>query len=186
MGMFDNVVVLDEVLRCPHGHRVSGFQTKSFDNPLMDDYLLYGPCLYRVVRGGFAESGETAAEHWHLDGNQAVCQRRHAVEAVVPQHEVVFYTSCDECAPVLVRRDRPRAWGDLVDERQLWVEFRATFRPGESRQIERTSGTREDLAAELREEGLRVLRDEEPLAVAHHEIRAARDETASRRSRKGR
>jgi hypothetical protein len=35
MGMFDNVVVLDETLRCPHGHRLEGFQTKSFDNTSM-------------------------------------------------------------------------------------------------------------------------------------------------------
>ncbi|MPZ17537.1 MAG: hypothetical protein GEV06_06455 [Luteitalea sp.] len=38
------------------------------------------------------------------------------------------------------------------------------------------SGTRDDLVTELRDEGLRVLRDDEPLAIAHHEIRAARDE----------
>ena len=36
MGMYDYVVVLDEVLRCPHGHQVDGFQTKSFDNPSMN------------------------------------------------------------------------------------------------------------------------------------------------------
>lgn len=35
MGMFDNIVVLDEMLQCPHGHRVEGFQTKSFDHPSM-------------------------------------------------------------------------------------------------------------------------------------------------------
>lgn len=62
-----------------------------------------------------------------------------------------------------------------MNERQLWVEFRATFGPGEPRRIERTSGTRDDLAAELRDDGLRVLRDDEPLAIAHVEIRAARD-----------
>jgi hypothetical protein len=52
--------------------------------------------------------------------------------------------------------------GDLVDERLLWVEFRATFGPGKARQIERASGTRDDLAYELRKEGLSVLRDDEP------------------------
>lgn len=65
--------------------------------------------------------------------------------------------------------------GDLVDERRLWVEFRATFGPDQPRRIERTSGTREDLVTELREEGLRVMRDDEPLAIAHREVRAARD-----------
>ncbi|MPZ17527.1 MAG: hypothetical protein GEV06_06405 [Luteitalea sp.] len=184
MGMFDNVVVLDETLRCPHGHRVEGFQTKSFDDPSMNTYLFEGPRVSRVVRGRFADPGETAATHWQLDGKEAVFQRRHGVEPILPPREIVFYTSCGECTPVLIRCDRARAWGDLVDERQLWVEFRATFGPGEPRRIERTSGTRDDLVTELREEGLRVLRDREPLAIAHHEIRAARDEAPSRRRRR--
>jgi hypothetical protein len=185
MGMFDNVVVLDETLRCPHGHRLEGFQTKSFDNPSMDVYLFEGPRVCRVARGMFGGSSDTSPEHWQLDGDQAVFECRHPVEAVVPPREIVFYTSCDECAPVLIRGDRAHAWGDLVDERQLWVEFRATLGPNEPRRIERTSGTRDDLVAELREEGLRVLRDDEPLAIAHHEIRAARD-SGPRRRRRGR
>lgn len=176
MGMFDNVVVLDETLRCPHGHRVEGFQTKSFDDPSMDIYLFDGPHIYRVARGMFAKPGETEAQHWQLEGHEAVFKRRHAIEPIVPPREIVFYTSCDECPPVLVRSDRARAWGDLVDERQLWVEFRATLDASQRRHIGCTSGTRDDLVTELREEGLRVLHDDEPLAVAHHEIRAAREE----------
>jgi hypothetical protein len=181
MGMFDHVVVLDEMLQCPHGHRVEGFQTKSFDDPSMDIYLFAGPSAYRVVRGG--QSEETAAEHWQLDGTEAVFQRRHPIEAILPPREIVFYTSCEECPPVLVRCDRARVWGDLVEERQLWVEFRATFGPGERRRIDRTSGTRDDLITELREEGLRVLGDDAPLAIAHREIRAAREEPLSGRTR---
>jgi hypothetical protein len=183
MGMFDNVLVLDETLRCPHGHRLEGFQTKSFDNPSMNVYLVEGPRVCRVPRGMFGGPSDTSPEHWQLDGDEAVFERRHAVEAVVPSREIVFYTSCGECAPVLIRGDRGRAWDDLVDERQLWVEFRATLGPNESRRIERTSGTRDDLVAELREEGLRVLRDDEPLAIAHHEIRAARESGPRRRGR---
>jgi hypothetical protein len=82
-----------------------------------------------------------------------------------------------------VRRDHASTWGDLIDERQLWVEFRATFGPGGVRQLERTSGTRDDLITELRREGLRVIRDDEPLAIAHRELRAARRAMPSRRSR---
>ena len=76
---------------------------------------------------------------------------------------------------MLVRCDHARVWGDLVDGRRLWVEFRATFGTDRLRRIERTSGTRDALAAELREEGLRVMRDDEPLAIAHREVRAARE-----------
>lgn len=173
MGLFDTVVVLDEVLHCPHGHRVSDFQTKSFEDASMDVYLFDGPRVHRVARGPYAENDDGVAEHWRLHGDAAVFQRRHAVELVVPPPAVLFYTSCEACTPVLIRRDRPHAWGDLVDERRLWVEFRAVF--GDTRRIERTSGTRDDLAAELRNDGLRVLREDEPLAIAHAEIRAARE-----------
>jgi hypothetical protein len=62
-----------------------------------------------------------------VKGHEAVFQRRHSLESVVPSHEVMFYTACDECSPVLVRRDHASTWGDLVDERRLWVEFRATL-----------------------------------------------------------
>ncbi len=186
MGMFDTVVVLDETLSCPHGHRVEGFQTKSFADPSMDTYLVEGPRVYIVARGGLGDSEDGAAAQWLLEGNEAVFRRRHAVDPIVPPREVVFYTACDGCTPVLVRCDRARTWGDLIDERQLWVEFRASFGPDGLRHIERTSGTRADLVTELREEGLRVMRDDEPLAIAHREIRAAREAVPSRRRRIGR
>jgi hypothetical protein len=182
MGMFDNVVVLDETLCCPQGHSVGSFQTKSFADASMDTYLVEGPHVYRVSRGGFDGANDSAEEQWILEGHEAVFRRRHAVEAVVPISEIFFYTSCDECPPVLVRCDHARMWGDLVDERQLWVEFRATFSVDGLRHIDRTSGTRDDLVTELRNEGLRVIRDDEPLAIVHRELRAARDATPPRRS----
>lgn len=174
MGMFDSVVVLDESLCCADGHQLGGFQTKSFDHPSMDIYLISGPCLYRVSRKGLGDRDDNSAAHWRLDGTDAVYERRHAVSPITPPGELVFYTTCDECVPVLVRSDHAHAWGDLVAERHLWVEFRATFGAGQPRRIERTSGTRADLMTELRKESLRVLRDDEPLAIAHLEIRAAR------------
>lgn len=182
MGMFDTVVVLDERLLCPYGHSLEGFQTKSFPDPTMETYLFKGSKVYRVARG--AHGGAHDEAEWLLDGNEAVFRRRHAVEVIVPPHEIIFYTSCDVCDPVLVRGDRPRMWGDLVDERQLWVEFRATFDPAGQRHVERTSGTRDDLVAELRRDGLRVIRDDEPLAIAHREIRAARAAGPSQRIRR--
>lgn len=184
MGMYDNVVVLDEVLRCPHGHVVDGFQTKSFDDPSMAIYLFNGPYIHLVSRAALDADDENAATRWQLEGNEAIYHRRHAVSTVAPPGEIVFYTTCDECEPVLVRCDYPRAWGDLVDERRLWVEFRVTFRTDPPRSIERTSGTRDNLAAELREEGLRVVRDGDPLAIAHREIRAARDRGPQRSRRR--
>jgi hypothetical protein len=182
--MYDYVVVLDEVLRCPHGHQVDGFQTKSFNDPSMDTYLVNGPHVHRVTRAALDDERENAAACWRLEGNEAVYWRRYGISPVVSAGEIVFYATCDTCTPVLVRSDYPRAWGDLVDERRLWVEFRATFGADQPRRMERTSGTREDLAAELRNEGLRVMRDDEPLAIAHREIRAAHDAIPQRSRRR--
>jgi len=179
MGMYDDVVVLDESLRCPDGHALGPFQTKSFDNPTMATYLIVGPHVHMVTRAEVDEPDGSTTAHWRLEGSTAVYQRRHAVSRVVPPGELVFYTTCNECEPVLVRTDQ-HAWGDLVSERRLWVEFRATFVADQSRRIERTSGTRSELIAELREDGLRVMRDDEPLAIAHREIRAARAVRAPR------
>jgi hypothetical protein len=182
MGMFDTVVVLDESLRCPYGHRLGGFQTKSFPDPTMETYLFEGARVYLVARSGLAGSNHEA--EWRLEGNEAVFRRRHAVETIVPPREIIFYTSCDECAPVLVRCDHPRMWGDLIEECQLWVEFRARSIWADSEHIERTSGTRDDLVTELRQDGLQVIRDDELLALAHREIRAARDARPALRRRR--
>lgn len=35
MGLFDNVIVLEEPLTCPDGHSLRGLQTKSFGDPSM-------------------------------------------------------------------------------------------------------------------------------------------------------
>ena len=186
MGMFDHVVVLDEALRCPHGHLVDGFQTKSFADPAMDTYLFEGPHVYFVARREADDSGDTAAAYWLLDGGEAIFQRRHAVQVIVPPSNICFYIVCEECAPVLVRSDHGRLWGDLVEERRLWVEFRVTFGADGARRIERTSGTRDDLVGELRKDGIRVMHDDEPLAIAHREIRAARDAMPSGRAHNSR
>lgn len=183
MGMFDHVILLGEILECPHGHPLSGFQTKSFEDPSMATYLFDGARIYRVGRESLADLPESAGE-WRLEGTVAVFQRRHPVDVVPSPPEVLFYTSCAACVPVLVRSEGRHVWGDLVDERRLWVEFGATFKNGE-RHLVRLSGTRDDLIAELREEGLRVLRDDEPLAIAHHEITTARQRRVpSRRARR--
>jgi hypothetical protein len=180
MGMFDHVVVLDETLHCPHGHPVDDFQTKSLD-AAMDTYLLNGAHVYRVERGLFGDD-EAVAERWTLEGGQAVFQRRQAVEPLAPlPPEIVCYTTCRACEPVLIRSDAARARGDLVEERQLWVEFRVTFEKDGQRHIERTSRTRDDFITELREEGLRVMRDDDALAVAHCEIRGIRHAQSPRR-----
>jgi len=69
-------------------------------------------------------------------------------------------------------------WGDIVQEHRLFVEFSLQFPEGEPMRVKRVTGGREDLMGELRRAGLRVLEDDDPLAVAHREIQRARRESA--------
>jgi hypothetical protein len=178
MGMFDNVVFLDQQPSCPAGHLVGGFQTKSFPEPSMSTYLVRGGRVFLAERGPWEDEDERSA--WRISGGEAIYERRHSLSPVSPPSEVFVYSRCSECEPVLVRSDYPRSWGDIVDERRLSVDFRLTFREGEPVKVERVSGDRAALVEELRRAGLRVLSDDDPLEVAHREIKRAREETGGR------
>ena len=51
------------------------------------------------------------------------------------------------------------------------------FSEGEPMRVKRVTGVREELMEDLRRAGLCVLEDDEPLAVAHREIRPTRRES---------
>lgn len=172
MGMFDTVIFLDGPLHCPAGHPLGELQTKSFPDPSMSTYLVEGGRLARAVRGPWGDGEE--ASSWRISGGEAVHQTRYRLEQVVPPPEVLLYAQCAACAPVLVRADAARSWGDIVAEHRLSVDFRLRFREGEPPEIERVTGGRDELMEELRDSGLRVLRDDDPLAMAHREIQRAR------------
>ena len=174
MGMFDIVVFLDQQPRCPAGHPLGGFQTKSFPDPSMSTYLVEGGGVARGERGPWGDEDERSA--WRISGGEAIHETRYRLEPVAPPREVQVYTHCPDCEPVLVRVDSARSWGDIVAEHRLSVDFRLTFREGEPVIIERVSGDRGALVEELRRTGLRVLADDDPLALAHREIKRARRE----------
>jgi hypothetical protein len=178
MGMYDNVVFLDQPPRCPAGHPVGGFQTKSFPDPSMSTYLVQGGRVVLAERGPWEDEDERSA--WRISGGEVIHERRYALKPVSPPSEVLIYSCCPECEPVLVRVDHPRAWGDIVEERRLEVDIRLTFREGEPAKVERVSGDRGALVEELRRAGLRVLSDDDPLAIAHREIKRAREEAGGR------
>jgi len=178
MGMFDNVVFLDQQLSCPAGHPVGSFQTKSFPDPSMSTYLVQGGRVVLAERGPWEDEDERSA--WRISGGEAIHERRHSLRPVLPPPEVFLYCHCPECEPVLVRVDHLRPWGDIVDERRLPVDFRLTFREGEPIKVERVSGDRGALVEELRRGGLRVLSDDDPLAIAHREIKRAREDAGGR------
>ena len=62
-------------------------------------------------------------------GDEAVHETRYPLECVSPPADVCLYTHCAQCEPVLVRVDRGSAWGGIVQENRLFVEFLAAV-PG--------------------------------------------------------
>jgi hypothetical protein len=178
MGLSDTVLLLDDtVTACPQGHRLRSFQTKDFDDPSMSTYVVHAGRLHLAspCHRGFdeADSGK-----WRIEGNEAVREERYALKPVADRTVIRVYSQCDQCAPILVRTDAAHVFGDFVSEYALFVDFRLTFRPGEPVSVERLTGTREDMRADLRERGLYVLSEDEPLAVAHRELKRARGASA--------
>ena len=188
MGMYDNVVILDEPLACPAGHSLSGLQTKSFRDPSMGTYLIAGGRVLLAARSAWHDdSDEDERSAWRITGDEAVRESHYRLEPVLPPADLRVYTHCAHCEPVLARTDRANLWGDIVQEHRLFVEFSLQFVPsvdGEPMRARCVSGGRDELMGELRRSGLRVLEDDEPLAVAHREILRAKD--ASRNQKAGR
>jgi hypothetical protein len=177
--MFDNVVMLDEPLACPAGHPLGGLQTKSFHDPSMSTYLIAGDRVVRAAgRSWRDENDEDERSAWRITGEEVVHETRYRLERVSPPADACVYSHCAHCGPVLVRVDRATIWGDIVQEHRLFVEFSLQFPEGEPMRVKRVTGGREELMEELRRSGLRVLSDDDPLAVAHREIQRARRESS--------
>ena len=184
MGMFDNVILLDEPLACPAGHPIGGLQTKSFPDPSMSTYLIRGGRVVRAAGGSWRDERDgDERSGWHITGDEVVHEVRYRLEPVSPPAEVCVYSHCAHCEPVLVRSDRASLWGDIVQEHRLFVEFSLQFPEGEPMTVKRITGGREDLMQALRRAGLHVLSDDAPLAVAHREIQRARRESEGAHSR---
>jgi hypothetical protein len=179
--MYDHVVLLDEPLSCPAGHPLGGLQTKSFDDPTLCTYLIRGDRVFRTAgRSWRDDDTEDERSAWRIDGDEAVHETHYRLERVSPPGEVLVYSHCAHCEPVLVRTDRATLWGDIVQEHRLFVEFTLQFAEGAPMIVKRLSSDRAGLMDELRRNGLRVLEDDAPLAVAHREIQRARREPAGK------
>lgn len=175
MGMFDHVVVLDEPFSCPVGHVLTDLQTKSFPDPSMSTYLIHRDLVLRTAGRAWSDGdAEDERSSWRIAGEEAVHETRYRLEPVSPPAEVNVYTHCDHCEPVLVRTDRASLWGDVVQEHRPFVELVLRFSEGEPISVHRVSGDRAALEEDLRRSGVRVLADDEPLAIAHREIQRAR------------
>jgi hypothetical protein len=176
--MFDRVVMLDEAVTCPAGHPLGELQTKSFSEPSMTTYLIEGSRVTRTAPRWHRDEEERSA--WRIQGDEAVHETLYRLESVIPPAEVLVYSYCAHCEPVLVRTDRLTLSGDIVQEHRLFVEIELRFPEGVPMSVKRVSGDRQRLADKLRRAGLLVLEDYDPLAVAHREILRAKRESARR------
>ncbi len=169
MGMYDTVLFYgDDALRCPAGHPLRDLQTKDLECELAT-YVGHCARLYRAGK----TSDETARPR--EDGKLILSTQRIA-DPLALTAEVTAYTFCDHCRPVLYLRDDKSPWGDYVQERRPWCEWRLVFVAGalERREPVRIE-TRELVAEELRKEGLEVLDDTGRLARLHFSRRENRD-----------
>jgi hypothetical protein len=184
MGMFDMIVVLDApaALRCPEGHALRSFHTKDLAEPSMSTYLVQGGKLYLAASEDMDDEAFDDAQAWRIDIERAdaVHDRHHRLCEVQSPRTLRAYTSCEACEPVLVRSEAPHIWSDIVVEHPIPADFRFTFRAGEPLQVDRLTGTRQDLEAELRARGLFVLTASDALAAAHHELRRTRRQRLAR------
>jgi hypothetical protein len=169
MGMYDMIEFSgDDALRCPDGHPLRDLQTKDLECELAT-YVVHGARLYRV--GPTSEETTQA----RADGRLILSTQRIA-DPLALNAEVTAYTFCDHCRPVLYLRDGQSVWGDYVQERRPWCEWRFIFVAGalERRETVRVE-TRAIVAEQLRKEGLEVLDDNDRLARLHFNRLESRD-----------
>jgi hypothetical protein len=167
VGLSDDVVLLDGNASCPEGHVIGRVQTKDLDRS-MSTYVLAGGVLRQAI-----QDTEDEGERWRVEDDVAIREERFRTEVVPGPRTLRGYASCERCAPILVRTDG-RGVFDLVDERRPFVDFEIVLGSGAPTRIVRTSGTREEQVKDMLARGLHVLRDDEPLAVAHREAKDAR------------
>lgn len=194
MGLYDSVLFVDRIdeVSCPRGHVVHWFQTKDMPEPAMSTYLVHRGRLYLAEAADDAwgapsdatDHGADDAASSRVEPGVAAREHRYALREIHGPLTLRLYGSCKLCDPVLVRRAEPGFLGDLVIEHGVFVDLRLTLQPGEPLAIERTSGTRDDLKADLRARGSYVIEDDEPLAVAHRELKSARQRGRSREARR--
>src|SRR5688572_6255432 len=137
MGMSDTVIMLDPRSRlcCAEGHVLRSFRTKDLLKPGLCTYLVHGGKIY-LATPVTTQDDEAEATGWRIELPLAIHQRPYQLREVPPPRSLRIYGSCSLCAPVLVRNEAPAAWGDIVTEHVLFVDFNLSFRPGEPLQIE--------------------------------------------------
>ena len=169
MGLYDSITFYaDGAPACAAGHRLASLQSKDLECE-MADYAVYRDRLYRVGADG-DEAAAIGPE------GTLVLHRERRAEPIALTADITAYADCERCAPVLYIEASGRRWGDYVQERQPWCEWRLVVVAGT---IERRVGvrleTREMVAETLRQQGIEVLDDADRLARLHVERRDQAD-----------
>jgi hypothetical protein len=170
--MYDTVIFLDGAPRCPAGHEVGSFQTKDFECQ-MHDYYVSGERLY-------SETSETEHSRHEVNGEILTFTRTSEMRRYDFTGQVSVYGYCERCRPVLLLKERAFGgpYGDLVDERRPWQEWRLTLDRGVVTGVEPVRNeTRDDVREKLARDELKrdlILDDDERLARRHFELRDAR------------
>ncbi len=172
MGSDDIAVLVDDsaALSCHRGHLLHSFQTRDLDGSAMSTYLVQGGRLYLAEATDRRPPAEGDPEVWRIEPGAVVREHRFTLREITVPPTLRLYGSCPACDPVLARTRKPGSCEEVVKEHGVPVSFRLTFRAEEPLRVERTSGTRDDLKLELLERGIRVLDDDEPLAIAHRAL----------------
>jgi len=189
MGLTDDIVNIDDAqLQCESGHRIGVLRTKDLD-PNRETYLLLGGTLIHVIRRARDDDDELNPV-WRVQDRQdgqggiAIREERFTTETVTGWCRLRAYGQCSRCEPVLIRTEGVDFWGDIIEERSVYVDFELTLSPGEAVRAVKTSGTRQEFERQLLDRGLHVLHDDDPLAVAHRTAKEAKAHLEALESRR--
>src|SRR5687768_12754022 len=103
MGLNDTIIFLADQLKCAQGHQLHEFQTKHLQNDLSTYYVIGGQ-LYRHEDRARPRSVATPLPAYYREGRDRMLlteQRACPVSA----GELVVYTACSQCDPVLVEEN---------------------------------------------------------------------------------
>ena len=159
MGMIDTLRLFGpdaSRARCAAGHPAQQtLTTKSFECN-QDDYYVFEGQLYVV--GGNTEADELLPS---IEGGKLALLRRQLAEVVTHHGDVVAYTHCEQCDPIVFEREDL----DRTDHRRVWCEWSLTFERGRLARVEGGRlETREALREQMLRDGVGVLPDEDRIA----------------------
>jgi hypothetical protein len=167
MGSHDviKLVGASDALRCAHGHEVREFQTKDLGESLATYFVCDGR-LYKLDQN--MDGPRHHSEDYRLEGDTLVVTRQEKA-TLVSAGEVVVYSRCTACLPVLVETSND--WMGAISEHHPWVQFVLRFEG--SRLMERRPD-RVETRDDVRKKHPEAIPDDDRVARRHFERRASK------------